>query len=97
MDINWSITEKNQSFDNNLAPNMTNLVNDRVSLKFNNLVLVQKNSSSFYSNFILNLYIVYGLNNWPRNLTKFFLLKTCLFGTIKLAGNTIKSNFIYNG
>ena len=34
----------------NLAPTMTNLANARVSLKFNNSVLVQKDYSSLYSN-----------------------------------------------
>ena len=32
---------------------MTNLADGEVSLKFNNSVLVQKNSSSFYGNFIV--------------------------------------------
>ena len=50
-------------FDTNLEQNMPNLANGRIILKFNNSVLVQKNSSSLYSNFILNLYIVYKLNN----------------------------------
>ena len=54
---------------------MTNLVNGKVSLKFKNSVLVQKSSSSLKSNFILNLYIVYELNNWPRNPTYMFSTK----------------------
>ena len=40
--------EKIKLFDTNLAPTMLNLANGRVSLKFNNSVLVQKNSSSLY-------------------------------------------------
>ena len=43
--------EKIEPFDVNLAPTMTNLENRRVILEFNNLVLVQKNSSSLSSNF----------------------------------------------
>ena len=58
-------------------------------------VLVQKNSSLF-SNFIFNLYIVYELNNWPRNPTNNFSLENCSFGTVKSVRNTIKSKFIYN-
>ena len=57
-----------------LEPTMSNLVNGRVILKFNISALVQKSSSSLYSTFILNLYIVYELNNWPRNPTNNFQL-----------------------
>ena len=60
---NWESTrispEKIKPFDTNLEPTMPDLANARVNLKFNNSVLVQKNLSSLYSNFILNLYIVY--------------------------------------
>ena len=76
---------------------MSNLVNGRVILKFNNSVLVQKSSSSLHSNFLLNLYIVYELNNGPCNPTNSFLLKIRLFGTVGLVRNTIKNKFIYNG
>ena len=50
-----------------------------------------------YNNFILNLYIVYELNAWPRNPTNNFPLKICLFGTVKLVRNADKSKFTYNG
>ena len=77
---------------------MSNLANGRVILKFNNFVLMQKNSSSLlYSNFILNLYIIYELHNWPLNTTNNFPQKTCLLVTVKLVRNTVKSKFIYNG
>ena len=42
---------------------MSNLANGEVTLKFNNSVLVQKLFCSLYSNFVLNSYIVYELNN----------------------------------
>ena len=76
---------------------MSNLADGRVILKFNNFVLVQKGFASLYSNFILSLYIVYELNNWPRNTTNNFPLKICLFGTVQLVRNTINSKFTYNG
>ena len=50
-----------------------------------------------YSNLILDSCIAYELNNWRHNSTKHFLLKNCLFGTIKLAKNAIKSKFTHNG
>ena len=75
---------------------MSDLANDRVILKFDNSVLEQTSSSSLHSNFFKNLYIVYEINNWPRNPTNNFSLKNCLFGTVKLVRNAIKSIFIYN-
>ena len=51
---------------------------NRINLKFNNSVLEQKNSSSLYSNFILNLSIVDELNNWLRNFSNNFALKNYL-------------------
>ena len=57
-------------------------------------VLLYYITASLYS--ILNLYIVSESNNWPSNLTNNFPLKNCLFGTVKLVRNTIKSKFIYN-
>ena len=77
---------------------MSNLANGRVILKFNKSVLMKKKyCSSLRSNFILNLYIVYKLNNWPRNASNYFTLKYCLIGTVKLVRNTIKCKFIDDG
>ena len=45
----------------------------------------------------MNLHIVYGLNNWPRNPTNNFTLKHCLFGTVKLVRNTKKCKLTCNG
>ena len=55
--------EKIKPFNNNLELTMSTLANGRVTFKSNNSVLVQKDSSSLYSNFILNLYIAYESNN----------------------------------
>ena len=76
---------------------MSNLANGRVIVKFNNSVLVKKRFSSLYSYLIINLYIVYELNNWPHNPTNNFPIKYCLFRTVKLVRNVIKSKFTYNG
>ena len=51
-------------------------------------------------NIILNLYIVYELNNQPPcNPTLNFPWKNCSFGTatVKLERNTVKNKFNYNG
>ena len=55
---------------------MSNLANGKVSLKFDNPVLVQKKSSSLDSNLILNLYIFYELNDWSYNPSNNFTLKS---------------------
>ena len=89
--------EKIKPFYTSLEKAMCNVVNNKVILMFNNSVLVQKGSSSLYITFILNLFIVYELNNWPRNPSNIFALKSCLFGTVKLVRHTIKSKFTYNG
>ena len=90
-------SEKIKPFDTGLEPTMSNLANGRVNLKFNNSVLVQKRVSSMYSNFILNLHIVYELNTRPRIPANNFTLKSCLFGKVKLVRSAIKSKFTYNG
>ena len=91
---NWisiRISSKNiELFDTNLEPTMSNLASGRVTLKFDNSVLVQKMFYSFYSNFMLNLYIVYELSNCPRNPANDFTLKNSLFGTDKLTRNRDK-------
>ena len=96
----WILTPissaKTKPFDSKLESTKFNLANSWVALKFINSVLVQKDSSSSYSNYILNVYILYQLNNWPRNPTDNLLLKNGLFGTIKLARNAIKSKFTCN-
>ena len=87
-------SEKIKPFDTGLEPTMSN--NGGINLKFNSSVFVQKSIFLLYSNFILNIYIVYELNAWPRNPTNNFLQKTFLFGTVKLVRNVDKSKFIYN-
>ena len=65
---NWILTgvspEKIKPFATNPEPTMPNLVNGRVILKFSDSVLVKENCFSLYSSFILNLFIVYELNDW---------------------------------
>ena len=58
---------------------------------------MQKGYSSLYSNFILNLYVVFELNNWPDSCTSAFPPRNCLFGTVKLVRNVVKRKLISNG
>lgn len=46
---------------------------------------------------MINIYIVYGLDNWPLSLCNNFVIKNILFGVFKLKKNTIKSKLFYNG
>ena len=55
--------EKIKPFDTNFEPTTSNLTNGTLISKFNISILQRKNPSSLYSNFILNLYIAYKLNN----------------------------------
>ena len=66
-------------------------------MKFNNSVLLQKSFSSLYTNFILNLYFVYKLNDQTRNPSNDFTIKNCLLVTAKLTRSAIESKFVYNG
>ena len=69
-------------------PIIYNFVNPKVSIEFN----IEFNSSSFYNNFIFNLYQIYELNNWLLNPKNNFTLKHLLVGTVKLIRNASKIN-----
>ena len=66
---------KIKPFDTYLGWTMFNLANSRVDLKFNKSVLMQKGFSSMYISFVLNLYIAFKLNVWPRKPANNFTLK----------------------
>ena len=53
---------------------------------------MKKSFFSLYSNFILNLHIVYELNNWLRNSINNFPLQIYFSGTTKLVRTIIKVN-----
>ena len=58
---------------------------------------MQLSSFSFYSIFILNLYIVYELNNWSSIPTNNLPPNNYLFDTVKLVKNAIESKSTSNG
>ena len=64
----WISPKKIKPFDSNLTLIMYNLGNGKIILKCDNSVLMQRNSTSLYSNVKLKLYTVYELNNWRHNL-----------------------------
>ena len=44
-----------------------------------------------------NIFIVYELDTWSRDLNFHFTLKDCLFGSIKLAKNADPDKYSYSG
>ena len=46
---------------------------------------------------IVNVYIVYELNTWPKNPTNNFKFKNCLFGATNVVKNSDKLKYIYSG
>ena len=64
----------------------------RIGLKFDKDPLeVEQNN---YLIKIVNVYIVYGLDAWPRNPTKNFKFKTCLFGATSIVKNSDTEKYI---
>ena len=46
---------------------------------------------------ILNVYVVYDLDNWPRNPTNNFKFRNCSFGTTNTVKNSDKEKYVYSG
>ena len=46
---------------------------------------------------IVNIYIVYNLDAWPRNPTNNFKFKNCLFGATNVVKNSDKEKYVYRG
>ena len=54
----------------------------KIGIKFNSTPSVVEQNN--YTTKIVNAYIVYELDNWPRNPLNNFTLKNCLFGTTNI-------------
>ena len=46
---------------------------------------------------IVNVYIAYDLDDWPRNPTNNFKFKNCLFGATNVVKNSDKEKYLYSG
>ena len=66
-----------------------------IGIQFNNtpLVVEQKN----YTIKILNVYIVYDRDNWPKIPLRNFTIKNCLFGANNIVKNSDKEKYVYRG
>ena len=60
--------------------------NSRVKLKFKGSCLKQ-DGATFTPKHVVNLFTVYELDTWSRDLNAKFTLKDCLFGAVKLTKN----------
>ena len=69
-----------------------NLTEYRIRIKFDKdpLAVEQKN----YLSKIVNVYIVYDLDAWPRNSTNDFKFKNCLFGATNAVKNSDKEKYV---
>ena len=59
----------------------------RIGIQFNNSVLVVEQN---YATKIVNAYIVYDLDDWPKNPKRNFKLKNCLFDVTNIRKNSDK-------
>ena len=55
---------------------------------------VEQNS---YLSKLVNVYIVYDLDAWPRNPTNNFKLENCLFEATSIMENSDKENYVHSG
>ena len=66
-----------------------------MGIKFDkNSLAVEQNS---YLTEIINFYIVYNLDAWPKNLTNNFSFTNCLFGATSVVKNSDERKWIYSG
>ena len=69
----------------------------RLRVWFEGSCLKQENATPFTPNNVVNLFIVYELGIWSRDLNTDFTLKDCLFGAVKLTKNTDPDKFKCSG
>ena len=46
---------------------------------------------------VINIYVSYIPNQWPRDLNTDFTLGNCLFGSVKLTKNVDPDKYVYTG
>ena len=87
-------------FNSKLKPLYTAFLNSmklyeyRIGMKFDKDLLAVEQKS--YLMKIVNVYIVYDLDAWPRNPTNNFKFKNCLFGATTIVKNNDKEKYVYN-
>ena len=71
--------------------------NSKIRLKFKGSCFRQAVKAPFTPNNVVNLFIVYELDRWSRDLNTDFTLKECLFGAVKLTKNDDPDKYKYSG
>ena len=71
--------------------------NSRIKLKFKGSCLKQEYWTAYTSKNVVNFFIVYELDSWPRNFDTDFTLSGCLFGSVKLNKNVDPGKYSYRG
>ena len=79
--------------DNSFFPSIKWYRNSNFYLVFKGSWLKQKKSIYAPSNRV-NLFTVYVLDSWPRDLDPDFILKSCWFGGVKLAKNANPDKYL---
>ena len=67
----------------------------RIRIQFDNSVLVADQNN--YATEIVNAYIVYDLNDWPKNPNRNLKLENCSFCATNIRKNNSKSKWVYTG
>ena len=68
---------------------------NKIEIQFNNEQNVIEHND--YKTKILTVYIVYDLDNWPKNPHRFFILKICLFGSTNIVKDNDKEKYVFCG
>ena len=66
----------------------------RIGIKFDKDPLAVEQNNYLIK--IVNVYIAYDLDAWPRNPTNNFKFKNCLFGAISMLKNSDKEKYVYS-
>ena len=69
--------------------------NYKTILKFKGSCLKQKDQAAFTPKNVINVFIIYELDSWPRDLNTDFTLRGCLFGGVKLTKNPDPDKYSY--
>ena len=70
--------------------------NSTIRLEFKGSCLKQ-DKITFTPNIAVNLFVVYELDRWSKNLNVDFTLKDCSFGAVKITKNSDTDKYSYSG
>ena len=70
--------------------------NSRIKLKFKGSCIKQEDKTVFTPKNVVNIFIVYDFDTWPRDINTDFTFKNCFFGSVKLTKNAEPNNYKYS-